>query len=488
MHVTDELSWKRPARRGPTAHQAVVVAAILSLATVVAGCGQVDPPAYRLNMQEYYQFLQPEERTASAFRGQVDAEAQPEPGTPEWRATSLATISTALWAVFGTPDEPYLLNEVRRSEETPDGLDFEKILLASGPTRISPSGRQRGLYRQHCVHCHGISGDGAGPTALFLNPYPRDYRKGVYKFKSTETNDRPSRADLVKILHDGVPGTAMPSFALLPPDEVDALVEYVKYLTVRGVVELNMAISLIYNEEPLVEETGDALPGALRGKLVEMITEELTAWKDAEDKVIAPPPPPWGIGPDQRTDEERLASMTAGRALFVSKEAQCLQCHGPTALGDGGEKRYDVWNEFKVKSPADGATWLLPVQELIPRNLHLGNYRGGRRPVDIYRRIHAGIAGGPMPASGPSPGKTAVFQPEQIWQMVDYVLSIPYEETSGLAAADPANIDLQQAPVDAQQPGGAEPAGQEAQEEGRRAAQVPRTDADGATLDRATGG
>ena len=44
----------------------------------------------------------------------------------------------------------------------------------------------RNLYMQHCLHCHGVSGDGAGPTAKFLNPRPRDYRQGIFKFKSTQ--------------------------------------------------------------------------------------------------------------------------------------------------------------------------------------------------------------------------------------------------------------------------------------------------------------
>src|SRR5262249_43560814 len=33
-------------------------------------------------------------------------------------------------------------------------------------------------YRRHCLHCHGVSGDGRGPTARWINPHPRDYRQG----------------------------------------------------------------------------------------------------------------------------------------------------------------------------------------------------------------------------------------------------------------------------------------------------------------------
>src|SRR6185503_6506455 len=114
--------------------------------------------------------------------------------------------------------------------------------LAAGPFGGNQDGTQRGLYRQHCVHCHGINGDGAGPTAAFLTPYPRDYRYGWYKFKATERGDKPTDADLARTIREGIMGTAMPSFALLPNDEVEALVEYVKYLSIRGETELALRI------------------------------------------------------------------------------------------------------------------------------------------------------------------------------------------------------------------------------------------------------
>ena len=56
-----------------------------------------------------------------------------------------------------------------------------------------------------------------------------------------------------------------------------------------------------------------------------------------------------------------------------------------------------------------------------PRNLRQGLYRGGRRPLDIYYRIHAGINGAPMPAAA------GTVAPEDIWHIVNYVRSLPYD-------------------------------------------------------------
>ena len=74
----------------------------------------------------------------------------------------------------------------------PRGLNRAKVQTASGPVWSDQHGRARGIYRQQCGHCHGTTGDGDGPTAALLNPYPRDYRRGLFKFKSTE---RAAQAD-----------------------------------------------------------------------------------------------------------------------------------------------------------------------------------------------------------------------------------------------------------------------------------------------------
>jgi len=59
-------------------------------------------------------------------------------------------------------------------------------------------------------------------------------------------------------------------------------------------------------------------------------------------------------------------------------------------------------------------------------------YRGGRRRLDVFYRIHAGIPGSPMPGVGPaSAGAESTVTEEEMWHIVDYVLSLPYEPASG---------------------------------------------------------
>lgn len=304
---------------------------------------------------------------------------------------------------------------------------------------------QKGLYRQHCVHCHGTTGDGAGPTASFLNPHPRDYRQGRFKFKSTMKDAKPTVADLRRILIDGIPDTAMPSFALLPPDEVEALVEYVKYLSIRGEAEAALKSRLYDDRKPI---------GNSRSELVKVaLTDVVATWNDAESNIIVAKEP-------YKPDAERDAWLKAGETLFVGDKAKCFSCHGTTGLGDGrkqSEPLFDSWNKEKdtadknlvkardalasaksgdataVKQAEDNLrradniahSWKLPLQDQMPRNLRLGRYRFGRRPLDLFYRIYSGINGTEMPAQN-----TALTEKE-IWQLVDYVQALPYFDAHG---------------------------------------------------------
>ena len=399
--------------------RAATAALLCGLALAAVGCGRTPPAEFRLNM----------------------VEATKQRLTPEQERQ----VATVLLAMFGTPDEPTVLPEA--------GLDEAKLRLAAGPVRSDIVGRKNGLYREHCVHCHGITGDGLGPTAAFLNPYPRDYRPGVFKFKSTERADKPTHADLVRILHNGIPGSSMPSFALLPPVQVDALAEYVKYLAMRGETEL--ALMRAFFE--LDDEDQGKLPEAREFLVAETLEPIAARWRDADAARIPVPEMPAGI--------DLAASIAKGKELFYGDKANCVKCHGITALGDGQANDYDDWNKAIVevgKEVASGkekasetqtaslspeqmaqhkadVAWLekfdrvlegdaLRPRTIPPRNLRHGIYRGGRRPLDLYYRIHAGIYGAPMPAAA------GTVPPEDIWHIVNYVLSLPYQFDGELGA------------------------------------------------------
>jgi mono/diheme cytochrome c family protein len=406
-----------------------------TLAALV-GCSESSPPPFRLNM-------------TNVVAKQIPLQHQ-------------QAVANILGAMFGDPDQPVALPVT--------GLNGTLLSMAAGPVWSDKTGAKHGLYRRHCVHCHGISGDGQGPTAAILDPYPRDYRPGVFKFKSTYTAAKPTQADLVRILHDGVPGTAMPSFALLPNDEIEALVEYVKYLAIRGEVETALE-SYVADELDPDSKFDPASDPAAASIVTELLTPIVETWNGANDQVIVPED--GAIPPSNPTPDQFAESVKAGRDLFFGTRANCVKCHGPTALGDGQQDDYDNWskatNDFikatndkraeieslkaeLAKAQGEDADQLrqqinvaqreynerralrptlLDPRNAIPRNLREGVYRGGRRPIDVFWRISAGIAGTPMPASGPAAeGAQGTLTQQEIWQIVDYVHSLPYEPAS----------------------------------------------------------
>jgi mono/diheme cytochrome c family protein len=349
-------------------------------------------------------------------------------------STQRRDVDEVMQALFGTPDEPAL--------PSVEGMDLTAILnpnrlaLAAGPVSSDEQGNPRGLYREHCAHCHGISGDGAGPTAAFLNPYPRDYRKGQYKFKSTPVGQKPTHDDLKKIVLEGIPGTAMPSFKLLPDLEVEALIDYVKYLSIRGEVERGL-LTLTTNLEENARLVGAEDPAVKQEQIAavkEVVTGVVERWAGAAAAVTPIPARP------AMSKEQLAQSVKHGRELFYGAIANCIKCHGDSALGDGQTTDYDEWSKEFIGDGKDRqvvstyvSLGLLPPRTIKPRNLRLGVFRGGMRPIDIYWRVMNGIEGTPMPALATNvrqesdPPEAKKLAPEEVWDLVNYVESLQYE-------------------------------------------------------------
>ncbi len=86
----------------------------------------------------------------------------------------------------------------------------------------------KAVYERKCAHCHGSKGDGNGPGAANLDPKPRDFTKGRYKIRTTPSGQPPSNQDLFRVITEGMPGTSMPPWQVLPEKDRWRLVAYLK--------------------------------------------------------------------------------------------------------------------------------------------------------------------------------------------------------------------------------------------------------------------
>lgn len=283
-------------------------------------------------------------------------------------ADARSALDAFLKTTFGTPSEP---------------------VDVSAPLKLTKDHLNEGarLYKRHCLDCHNLTGDGRGAkSGLYVVPFPRDYRQGQFKFVTSGEGMKPRRSDLLRTLHDGLKGTAMPSFALLQEGERDLLAGYVTYLSLRGQVEFKSLRALADGRPPSPDTN-------LKAALIE--------WEMAD----AAPPLPASPDDGEPTSPAHLEAVSRGHKLFIEKaDNSCVSCHG-----DYGRKpvlRYDAWGT--VAKPIDFTQ---------------SSFKGGSRPEDVYARVRFGIAAVGMPAHGPPK-----YTERQVWDLVRFVTAAPYQD------------------------------------------------------------
>ncbi len=103
-----------------------------------------------------------------------------------------------------------------------------------------------------------VAGDGNGPTAQYLNPRPRDYRLGLFKFTTTLSSERlPGKICIAYQVR--YPRNQHASFLLLDSpknnhQDTAAVVEYVRWLAMRGEMEKRLGDEMTtdYSESGLL--------------------------------------------------------------------------------------------------------------------------------------------------------------------------------------------------------------------------------------------
>jgi mono/diheme cytochrome c family protein len=249
-----------------------------------------------------------------------------------------------------------------------------------GGRQVSAAALNRGWsgYRRYCRSCHGDRGDGLGPAGRHLDPPPRDFTRGTFKFGAVAAGSLPRDEDLRRIVRDGLAGTGMLPWAVSDA-EVDDISQYLKTFSPR--------------------------------------------WREEEPgEPILPSADPW-IG--------REAAAAARGRLVYHGLAQCQACHPSYAA----EPEIASWARALGRPPPDprprpgepaatdsdyGGKLLAPDFRLQP----MRSVRPGARLADLYRAVAAGIGGTSMPT-----WKGALPEAD-LWALAHYLDSLAGERTA----------------------------------------------------------
>ncbi|MCP5082594.1 MAG: c-type cytochrome [Alphaproteobacteria bacterium] len=246
------------------------------------------------------------------------------------------------------------------------------VMAADTPGKPMPEANEqlvekgREIYFARCSFCHGLLGDGEGPAAKYLDPRPRDFTLGTFKFRTTQSGELPTNEDLFRTVSRGLTGTAMQAFDSdlikngLSEDERWAVIAYIKTFAQEfedpelDPVKTGKVVSLPANRAPFNDET-----------------------------------------------------VAKGKAVF--EKAKCWSCHGKLGRGDGNK-------EFRKDD------WGFPIR--IRNVTHPWKIKAGSEVEDIYMRFSTGISGTPMPSFVKS------LNEEDRWNLANYIKSLQHTLTS----------------------------------------------------------
>ena len=278
-----------------------------------------------------------------------------------------------------------------------------------------------GLYRRHCLHCHGVSGPATARRSAFLYPDPARLSQGAVQVhlhaqRCPAPSRRPAADDQerpARHVDAGVRGA--------DDRRRDRAGHRLRDLPEHA--RRDRAVPDRRRDDLRRERPGSPLGGHRPGE-----------WRRASSTSGRRPSRRWSIRRSPRTPSSR-ESILRGRDLFLGKtkeKLECAGCHGSQGLGDGPSfVSQDVFNQVvfggnpserddRIKA-LDDKTKELWVQKLDdwgnplrPANLNRGVYKGGRRPLDIYWRIAKGITGAQMPAHYPTINDETDLGPGQL--------------------------------------------------------------------------
>ena len=215
----------------------------------------------------------------------------------------------------------YLANRVVRRRASRSPRDHS----TRGRSGRSASRGLRALSQALPALPRRLGGGRRADLAVPLSP-PARLSQGPLQVHLDPPGPKPTRDDLRKTVRKGMHGTSMPAFeALISPAEIEQVIDYMIFLSMRGETELGLIDEAAIADENDPEAAPDGRGQRRRRRACSTS----------------------GRRPSRRSSTRRCRASPAtresvlrGRELFLGlyqdrNKLDCTACHGPQAMGNG---------------------------------------------------------------------------------------------------------------------------------------------------------
>lgn len=325
--------------------------------------------------------------------------------------TTALILSTLLIAGCAEGPEPWAMRPITKDYTFParDDAGNEAELTVTAPDLE----KGRHSYVHYCYACHGMDGDGQGPSSHGLRPPPRDFRAASFKFGAVRSGELPNDDDLLRIVKGGLHGTAMLAWDV-PDDQLWRILQFVKTFPQAPCDPKAQGEAVCKKQEA-------EFPN---GKPSKWLDTFASGKKKGQLKATGRPIPitddPWA--------GKAAEAIARGADLYHAK-AQCANCHSAYLTK---KEYYEASLRIDADNPTtsfrDGMYLSIVLAgkdnpykfNLMPPDFTLNplrSIREGEELGDLYRLISAGV-GGVMPAWIDG------LKQDEIWALAHYVKAL----------------------------------------------------------------
>lgn len=113
-------------------------------------------------------------------------------------------------------------------------IAFAATALLASDAAAGDVAAGKAVYDINCSSCHGPSGKGDGPVGAVLNPKPRDFSTGSFKFDADKSGTPGEDADLKAVIQKGAAALGgsplMAGWPTLSDTNIDDVIAFIRSL------------------------------------------------------------------------------------------------------------------------------------------------------------------------------------------------------------------------------------------------------------------